>query len=123
MFAMILAACVDERPADWDYIHTAILRPSCATSACHSEITIQSGLDLSTRDIAYEALVQRPCGSMDPPAGERGINVDPGHPETSALLSWLRGDFNDTMPPDSPLPPSEIQTIERWILEGAGCEP
>ena len=67
--------------------------------------------------------MQRPCGSMDPPAGERGVNVDPGHPETSPLLSWLRGDFNDTMPPDSPLPPSEILTIENWILRRRGCEP
>lgn len=120
---MILAACVDERPADWDYIQTGILRPNCATGACHSKTTVQSGLDLSTRDSAYESLVRRPCGSTDPPADERGVNVDPGHPETSPLVSWLRGDYNATMPPDLPLPPIEIDAIERWILDGAPCDP
>lgn len=113
---------VADRPTDWDYIFTAIVRPSCATAACHSAITKQSGLDLSTHDAAYESLVRRPCGSLDPPADERGVNVDPGHPETSPLLSWLRGSYNDTMPPDLPLPEVEIEAIERWILEGAACD-
>jgi hypothetical protein len=122
--ALPLAGCesLEDRPADFDYIHTAIVRPSCATAACHSEITVQSGLDLSTRDSAYEALVRRPCGSTDEPADERGVNVDPGHPETSPLMSWLRGEYNDTMPPDMPLPAIEIEAIEQWILEGAPCE-
>jgi hypothetical protein len=119
---LALAGCLDERPADWDYVHTAILRPSCATFACHSAITVQSGLDLSTRDAAYESLVRRPCGSSEPAADERGVNVDPGHPETSPLMSWLRGEYNATMPPDLPLPAVEIEVVERWILEGALCE-
>ena len=111
-----------DRPADWDYVFTAILRPSCATAACHSAITVQSGLDLSAREPAYESLVRRPCGSLEDPADERGVNVDPGHPETSPLMAWLRGSYNLTMPPDLPLPPDEIAVIERWILEGAACE-
>jgi hypothetical protein len=113
---------LDDRTSDWDAIHTAILRPSCATAACHSAITVQSGLDLSTRDSAYEALVRRPCGSDEPPADERGFNVDPGHPETSPLMAWLRGDGNATMPPDGALPAIEIDAVERWILVGAPCE-
>lgn len=121
----ILASCdgLDDRPTDdWDYIHTAILRPSCATAACHSATTAQSGLDLSTREAAYESLVRRPCGSTEIPVFEAGVNVDPGHPERSALMAWLRGDDNDTMPPDLKLPAVEIEAIERWILEGARCE-
>ncbi|HEU0033946.1 MAG TPA: hypothetical protein VFQ53_25130 [Kofleriaceae bacterium] len=120
-----LAACADasDRPSDWDYVFTAIVRPSCATAACHSAITMQSGLDLSTRDAAYESLVRRPCGSTETPSDPRGVNVDPGHPETSPLMSWLRGSFNQTMPPDLPLPDVEIDAIERWILAGAPCEP
>jgi hypothetical protein len=118
--ALPLAGCesLGDRPADFDYIHTAIVRPSCATAACHSEITVQSGLDLSTRDSAYEALVGRAAWPPD----ERGVNVDPGHPETSPLMSWLRGEYNDTMPPDMPLPVIEIEAIEQWILEGAPCD-
>lgn len=122
---VVLAGCdtLEERPAtDWDYIHTAILRPSCATAACHSETTVQSGLDLSTREAAYESLVRRPCGSTEIPTYEHGVNVDPGHPERSALMSWLRGEYTDTMPPDMKLPAVEIEAIERWILEGAPCE-
>jgi len=115
-------ACDATRPADWDYVFTAIVRPSCATAACHSAITKQSGLDLSTRDAAYESLVRRPCGSLEDPVDERGVNVDPGHPETSPLMAWLRGSYNQTMPPDLPLPPAEIDAIERWILEGALCD-
>lgn len=127
LVATILAlggcASLDDRPTErWDYIHTAILVPSCATAACHSAITVQSGLDLSTRDGAYEALVRRPCGSTEPPQDERGVNVDPGHPETSPLMWWLRGDFNAVMPPDLPLPVIEIEAVERWILAGAVCE-
>jgi hypothetical protein len=126
VFAVTYASgcdALDDRPTDdWDYVHTAILRPNCATAACHSATVKQSGLDLSTRDDAYESLVRRPCGSTEPPADEAGVNVDPGHPETSPLMAWLRGEFNDTMPPDMPLPAIEIDTIERWILEGARCE-
>ncbi len=119
-----LAGCesLGDRPVDFDYVHTAIMRPSCATAACHSATTVQSGLDLSTRASAYESLVRRPCGSLDQPTDVRGVNVDPGHPETSPLMSWLRGDYNDTMPPDMPLPGVEIDAIELWILAGAPCE-
>ena len=117
---------LDDRATDWGYIHTAILRPSCATAACHSAITAQAGLDLSTRDAAFVSLLRRPCGSpgepVEEPADERGVNVDPGHPETSPLMWWLRGEYADTMPPDQPLPLVEIDAIERWILEGAPCD-
>ncbi|MEZ4368588.1 MAG: hypothetical protein R2939_20255 [Kofleriaceae bacterium] len=120
----VVGGCVSgaDRPAEWAYIHAAILAPNCATAACHSAITVQSGLDLSTAESAYQSLLRRPCGSSEPPADERGVNVDPGHPETSALMTWLRGDGNPTMPPDLPLAPVEIDLIERWILEGARCE-
>lgn len=123
VLAVSAAACASERPPDWDYVYTAIIRPSCATAACHSSTVRQSGLDLSTRDVAYRTLVRRPCGSLAPPAPSAGgLNVDPGHPETSAVMYWLRGENNQTMPPDFPLPATEIDAIERWILDGATCD-
>lgn len=123
VIGVCIAACASERPGDWDYVYTAIVRPSCATSACHSQTTKQSGLDLSTRERAYRSLVRRDCGSLEPPkSSEAGLNVDPGHPETSAVMYWLRGEYNQTMPPDFPLPPAEIDAVERWILEGATCD-
>jgi Planctomycete cytochrome C len=117
-----LAACVDDRDADWNYVYTGIVRPSCATAACHSATTRQSGLDLSTRDRAYRALVGRRCGTTLPIVSDTGAHVDPGHPEASELMYWLRGSYNETMPPDSPLPAAEIDAVERWILDGAQCD-
>lgn len=117
------SGCADDRPGDWDYVYSAILRPNCATAACHSAIVKQSGLDMSTPDRAYQTLVRRPCGSTSTPAPTpTGANVDPGHPETSAILYWLRGRDNQTMPPDVPLPEAEIEAVERWIREGATCD-
>lgn len=37
-------------------------------------------------------------------------------------MYWLRGENNQTMPPDFPLPATEIDAIERWILDGATCD-
>lgn len=117
-----LGCSTPERANDWDYVYTAILRPNCATAACHSSLAKQSGLDLSTRETAYESLLRRPCGSTDPGTSVAGVNVDPGHPESSALMYWLRGEYNETMPPDFALPADEIEAIEQWIIEGAKCE-
>jgi len=123
VLAVSAAACAEERPPDWDYVYTAIIRPSCATAACHSATVRQEGLDLSTREDAYRTLVRRPCGSLAPPSGSTGgLLVDPGHPQTSSLLYTLRGETNLIMPPDFPLPADEIDAVERWILDGATCD-
>lgn len=37
-------------------------------------------------------------------------------------MYWLRGEYNETMPPDFKLPAAEIDAIEQWIVEGATCE-
>ena len=62
---LALGACdsAEDRPTDWSYVHTAILRPSCATAACHSSLSAVAGLDLSTRDGAYAILTGRVCGA------------------------------------------------------------
>jgi hypothetical protein len=111
-----------DRPADWPYIHAAILEPSCATSGCHSALSAQAALNLSTSDGAYAILTGRVCGAP-PLAGDAiGNFVRPGHPESSRLMYLLRGVQTTVMPPDVPLPDAEIAVIERWILEGATCD-
>jgi len=122
--AAVSSACEDgsERPAEWRYIHAAILRPECATAGCHSRLTALAGLDLSTQESAYTFLVGRVCGAPAHPNDPPGNYVFPGEPERSELLARLRGEHVDVMPPDGPLPAVEIDLIERWILEGASCD-
>lgn len=119
-----IAACdtAEDRPSDWAYVHTAILRPSCATAQCHSEIASQAGLDLSTPESAYLFLVGRGCDAPALPGEPERNFVHPGHPESSQLMYMLRGESIAIMPPDVPLPDVEIEIVERWILEGAACD-
>ena len=117
-----VAACdgVEDRPASWEYVHTAVIRPACATAGCHSKLTAQAGLDLSTPDSAYVFLTGHAC---EPTPGQPpGNYVFPGQPERSLLMYLLRGEGVDIMPPDVPLPAGEIALIEQWILEGAPCD-
>jgi hypothetical protein len=122
---LALTACdgAEDRPSEWSYVHTAILRPSCATAACHSGLSAVGGLDLSTRDSAYTFLTGRVCGAPPQPGDPAGNFVRPGQPESSQLVWMLRGEGTAlVMPPDVPLPDVEIEIVERWILEGATCE-
>lgn len=120
----LLAACdtPEERPATWSYVHTAILRPACTTSSCHGTASAAAGLDLSTPASAYSYLLGRACEAPANPQDAPGNYVFPYQPERSRLLYLLRGDRTTIMPPDTPLPDSEIELVERWILEGATCE-
>jgi hypothetical protein len=124
VYAIAGAGCAPsgERSARWTYVHTAILRPACATSSCHSTAASAAGLDLSTASSAYSYLLGRACGAPENPEDAFGNYVVPFEPERSRLLYLLRGDRTTIMPPDSRLPASEIEIIERWILEGAACE-
>ena len=67
----LLGGCadVDDRPAKFDYIVAAILRPGCATANCHDAMTRRQGLDFSTvaaagATVDNEGLV--PIGGGDP---------------------------------------------------------
>jgi hypothetical protein len=121
---VVLAACstAEDRPTDWDYVYPAIIRPSCATAACHSKLGSQAGLDLSTSEAAYAAFTGTVCNSPGLPGEPTGNLVVPGHPATSQLVHILRGEGGRVMPPDVPLPEAEIEVIERWILDGAPCD-
>jgi len=111
-----------DRPSAWPYVHAAVLRPGCATAACHSKLGSQAGVDLSTPDAAYTLLTGRVCGAPELPGSPAGNLILPGHPESSRLVYLLRGEGGPIMPPDVPLPDAEIEIVEQWILEGASCE-
>jgi hypothetical protein len=109
---------VEDRPATWSYISTAIIQPNCATSSCHSTLTSTEGLRLDTVESGYSYLVG---GVSTEPAQDTVPQnfVVPFRPQASKLLYLLRGQEVRRMPPDSPLPDGDIELIERWILEGA----
>lgn len=111
-----------ERPASWTFVHTAVLRPACTTSSCHSTASAAGGIDLSTPSTAYSYLLGRPCQAPTHPEDAPGNYVFPFQPGRSRLLALLRGSPTVIMPPDTPLPASEIALVEQWILEGAPCD-
>jgi hypothetical protein len=108
----ILAACMvgcagspGDRPADWSYVHAAIISPNCATSSCHSERAATAGVVLDDPDTSYRVLLDRQY-------------VIPGD-TSSTLLLLLDGDERQRMPPDAPLPAADIALVRTWIEDGA----
>lgn len=115
----VLGACaeIDDRPAQWSYIHAAIIEPNCTSSNCHTDISRAAGISFDDPDQAYRHLAGVDCDSGQ----EARDIVVAGAPELSKLLYLLRGDEVYLMPPDLPLPGAEVELIERWIEEGAPC--
>jgi hypothetical protein len=113
--APLVAGCggADGRPAEYSYVYSAILEPSCATASCHSDFTRRSGVNFGFKD---EALFQL-CGRRF---------ISPGHPEQSELVYLLQAKGARRMPPDFPLPTVDIQIIYDWIASPeavALCQP
>ena len=101
----------DDRPPKWSFISATIMEPSCATVNCHSTITRQGGVDLSSASAGYQALVMN--------AGGMTYYVYPGYPQYSSLVTIMNAVGSMRMPPDNPLPQADIQLIENWISAGA----
>ncbi len=82
-----------------------ILRDNCFR--CHGEKE-KGGLRLNTL-----AAITKPADSGVPA-------VNPGHPETSELMSRIREtDEEVRMPPAGPLKPEQVALLEQWIKQGA----
>ncbi|HWB11898.1 MAG TPA: PSD1 and planctomycete cytochrome C domain-containing protein [Pirellulales bacterium] len=81
-----------------------IFRAHC--SGCHGDAIHKAELDLTSPSTLLKG-------------GESGAVVTPGKPEDSPLYLKVR---DHEMPPDDkpPLADDEIETIRRWIAEGAG---
>ncbi|WP_428266444.1 hypothetical protein [Haliangium sp.] len=117
---LAFGACaeIDDRPAEWSYIHAAIIKPNCTTSNCHTDISKAAGISFDDRDQGYRFLAGVACDSG---AAARDLVVA-GEPELSKLMFMIRGEEVRVMPPDIPLAEAEIDLIERWIEGGALCD-
>lgn len=127
----LLAGCLPQEsavPERWDYIHAAIIEPSCTTAGCHSALTAIAGINLSGREGAYTMLTGQICGEPMLPQSPPRNYITPGSATYSQLIYQLRGvdsegrPIRDVMPPDTPLPDVEIDAVARWIDSGAACE-
>ena len=126
----VACACVSEASTTTSSTTTTTLPPvsfsadvqpifaaKCALPFCHSGPQPQQQLDLVPRR-AYAALVG--VQSVECPGMAR---VQPGAPEQSYLLAKLAGEgvcfVLSRMPFGGVLPAADIETIRRWISEGA----
>lgn len=102
------AESTDERPAEFGYIVTTILAPSCATATCHNSMTRREGFALDTIEEAKRTFDDlRPFAPTD------------DHAESELLFVLRTDDKERRMPIDSPMPDADIALIERWIIAGA----
>ncbi|HYI94930.1 MAG TPA: PSD1 and planctomycete cytochrome C domain-containing protein [Bryobacteraceae bacterium] len=73
---------------------------------CHGQTIQLSKLDLRTRQGALTG-------------GIHGPSLVPGNPDSSRLFRMVSGAEKPAMPMDGKLTPAEVETIRRWIVEGA----
>jgi len=112
----------DDRPATWSYVSTAILQPNCATANCHSALAQRASVDLSTREAGYHSLVDRHFViARDTVLGDGGaaLLTDDQRVERSQVINLMHAQGNLRMPPDMPLPETDIQLVASWIRNGA----
>jgi len=131
--ALALGACIEneDRSTDFEYLHAAILEPSCATIGCHSAATEQGPpgylVNLSTPSDACCSLTGSNCDDADAHYGNwtgLGTNGDPD------LVNLLHGTYYEAglepeytrMPIDRPLPEPDVELVKRWLEGGAQCE-
>ncbi len=105
-------------------IYDAYLGPSCGLT-CHGPANAGqlalSNLDLSTRDGALAALVNRDAAGRDC-AGSGLVLVAPNEPDDSLLLQKLvppAGLCGDPMPIGATPPPNVVEAVRGWIMDGA----
>jgi len=111
----------------WPAIYERIVRTSCAFSLCHDDETAAGALDMSTADIAYEALLGPAAGRLC--TGFGGARVVAGEPDASLLMHKLVGNTGDgpvcgkRMPSaGNYLSESRIDSVREWIAAGATRE-
>ncbi|WP_156500616.1 hypothetical protein [Croceicoccus bisphenolivorans] len=104
------------RPLSFQRDVLPILQTNCAV--CHQNLGPMGGLTLEP-DEAYENLVDMPSMEIEMQ------RVEPGDPERSYLIRKVEGTHAGvggkglTMPIGGVLAPADVQTLRRWVSEGA----
>lgn len=131
LFALLIAAgcnlendTQDDRPATFEFITQAILKPSCGTAECHSAMKAEKG-DVfdsvagarETMTVTHTDLVFK-CEQLEPaetfPCGNDALNL-------SYLYKVIddRDNEGNRMPLDQALSNKDIVLIRSWILDDA----
>lgn len=100
------ASLAQEKEVDFAREVAPILRKYCV--GCHDDASREGKLSLES----YDSLLK---------GGERGVEINAGHPELSRLVRVMTGKAEPKMPPEGEAAPSdeEIAIVERWIALGA----
>ncbi len=102
MFSDVRAA--DDRAAFFESKVRPILAARC--QSCHGAKKQESSLRLDTK-----------AGFTK--GGDNGAVIDAKQPDQSELVLAIRREGGRKMPPDKPLPDSEIDTLVEWVRRGA----
>jgi hypothetical protein len=113
----IVSNCEEELPdpgftATFSSIQEYVLTPNCASSGCHVGTNSPEGLDLSAGK-SYANLVNVASQQSNL------LLVDPGVSSDSWIIKKLTADGTSLMPPGSSLNTVVIDSIKKWIDEGA----
>ncbi|MBX3420966.1 MAG: PSD1 domain-containing protein [Pirellulaceae bacterium] len=104
--ATVIANLAGQSTIDFVAQIRPILQSRCYD--CHSQQQAESGLRLDIKATAMRG------------GDHHGVAIFPGNPSRSPLVELISSsDSSRRMPPDEPLSDAEIQTIIRWIAEGA----
>lgn len=98
------ASTEDPRPLELSYVVNTILKPACTGVVCHSALGRGEGYIFDSVDAARTSLSKL---------------VVPGSPESSYLLSVMRGQAGEPMPPTGVIADRDLALLEAWILAGA----
>jgi len=127
---LLIAGCdvssdtTDDRPATFEFITQAILKPSCGQAECHSAMKAEKG-DVfdsvagarTTLTVTHTDLVFK-CEQLEPaetfPCGDDALNL-------SYLYKVIddRDNEGDRMPLDQALSNKDIVLIREWIRDDA----
>jgi hypothetical protein len=108
-FASACGTTTDDRPVTADYVIDAVLVPYCGRGGCHSSAT-------RARNLAFDTVPDSIAAMQSTQRGQKlVVRGDPTHSRLFTILT----DSGRAMPPDVPLPQTDIDLIQRWIADGA----
>jgi len=113
----IVSTCSDDLPgpgfnASFSSIQENVLTPNCARSGCHTGSNPPEGLDLASGK-SYTSLVNTPSQQSNL------LRVKPGSSSESWMIKKLKAEGTSVMPVGLPLTQAVIDTIMKWIDQGA----